>query len=209
MSSSLKLASSLTLGAALVLSTAACGSDSPSTPAETVTVTETAEAAPAETSTETSTDAATEEGDAEGDAGAPTHTDPAARAAQAALAARPGDVISIDPEGGDVWSVQVRTTAGEGTEVYVNATTGEVQRERPEALPSEARDGMPAITAVEAIDIALGAAEAGAAVGELDLGTERGTVVWEIKVREGSGGTEFYIDASTGAIVKQEAADWD
>lgn len=199
MSSSTKLVSSLTLGAALVLTTAACGSGSSDTPAETVTVTATVEAPPAETSTETST----EDGAAEGDASALTHTDPAARAAQAALAARPGDVISIDPELGDIWEVHVRTTDGEGIELYVNAATGAVVREGAERLPREARDSAPTVTAVEAIDIVL-AAVPGASILELDLGTERGTVVWEIEARDGRTTIEFDIDAATGKILKQE-----
>lgn len=135
---------------------------------------------------------------------APTHSDPAARAAQGALAAVPGDVISIDPERGSVWSVLVRDANGRGTEVYVDATDGTVNRQEREALPAVARTGAPAITAVEAIDVALKAQPSGA-VRELDLGLERTRVVWEIKVR-GGGNTEFYIDATSGQIVKQERA---
>lgn len=113
-------------------------------------------------------------------------------------------MISIDPERGSVWSVLVRDANGRGTEVYVDATDGTVNRQEREALPAVARTGAPAITAVEAIDVALKAQPSGA-VRELDLGLERTRVVWEIEVR-GGGNTEFYIDATSGQIVKQERA---
>ncbi len=39
---------------------------------------------------------------------------------------------------------------------------------------------------------------------ELDLDTERGVVVWEILAREGRLQIEFYVDATTGSILKRE-----
>ncbi|MDR0482617.1 MAG: PepSY domain-containing protein [Cellulomonadaceae bacterium] len=146
--------------------------------------------------------------DAESTEGAgtvPAGTDPAAAAALAAIAAGDGEVISIDPENGDVWSVLVRTSDGNGVERYVNAATGEIVRERPEPLPAEAVAGTPAVSANKAIDIVL-EARPGAVVRELDLGTDRGTVVWEILVQD-STPTEFYVDATTGTILKEEVAD--
>lgn len=187
----------VTLAAAstLFLTTGCGGSD------EATSETPTVEAS--QTPTSEATGATPTESDSPADA--LTHADPAARAAQGALVAVPGGaVISIDPESGDVWSVLVRTPDGSGTEVYVNAATGEVVRQQSEPLPAEARAAAPTVTAIAAIDTAL-AARPGA-VRELDLGTEQSVVVWEILVRNG-GETEFYIDAATGAVVKQEAAD--
>lgn len=189
----------------MLLVTSACGSEqsdggqtTPATSATSPSVADTPAAADtpgaAETPAGTDTPAAS----------APTHADPAARAAQGALAAVAGDVISIDRERGSVWSVLVRDTNGRGTEVYVDATNGSVSRQRSEQLPTVARSAAPTFTAIEAIDVALEAQPSGA-VHELDLGTERGVVVWEIEVR-GGGNTEFYIDASTGKIVKRERA---
>ncbi|MBO1901225.1 PepSY domain-containing protein [Leucobacter weissii] len=136
---------------------------------------------------------------------ATTHADPAARAAEAALAAIPGDVVSLDPENGDVWSVELRDENGDGVELYINATTGEIVRRQAESLPSEARDGGPGVTALEAIDIALGALSDGE-IRELDLDTERGVVVWEILARDG-GEVELTIDAESGEILAQELDD--
>lgn len=154
-----------------------------------------------ETTAETSDDATTET-----DAAAPSHTDPAARAAQGALAAEPDSaVLSIDPETGDEWEVLVRRADGSGAEIYVNAQSGETLRERAAQVPAAAADAAPQFTAVEAIDVALGAVPDGA-IRELDIDTEAGVVVWEILVGGGGGATEFYIDATTGDIVKQESA---
>lgn len=190
----------LLAAASVLLVTSACGSEGADS-GETAPTTSATSATPAPASTPAESPAAT---DAPAP-GEPSHADPAARAAQGALAAVAGDVISIDRERGSTWSVLVRGTNGSGTEVYVDATNGTVSRKRSEQLPAVARSAAPTFTAVEAIDVALKAQPSGA-VHELDLDRDRGRVVWEIEVRGGGGNTEFYIDASTGEIVKQERA---
>lgn len=189
----IKPTAALALGAAVLLTagcTAGGAEPSPEAPPQSTTP------APSETTPSP----------AETPAPTPGHTDPAARAAEAALAAQPGAVISVDAEGGDVWSVLVRTDDGAGVELYVDATSGEVQRQRADDLPSAARSAAPRVTAVEAMDIALGALTDGR-IRELDLDTERGAVVWEIKAGDSSGLVEFYVDATTGDILKQELDD--
>ncbi len=190
----------LLAAASVLLVTSACGSEGADS-GETAPTTSATSATPAPASTPAESPAAT---DAPAP-GEPSHADPAARAAQGALAAVAGDVISIDRERGSTWSVLVRGTNGSGTEVYVDAANGTVSRKRSEQLPAVARSAAPTFTAVEAIDAALKAQPSGA-VHELDLDRDRGRVVWEIEVRGGGGNTEFYIDASTGEIVKQERA---
>ena len=188
----------LALGAAILL-TAGCTAGSAAPTAE-------APAQPTTTATPETTPTETTPAPDETPAPAPGHADPAARAAEAALAAQPGAVISVDAEGGDVWSVLVRTDDGDGVELYVDATSGEVQRQRPDDLPGAARSAAPQITAIEAIDIALGALTDGR-IRELDLDTERGAVVWEILTSENGALIEFYIDATMGDILKQELDD--
>ncbi|HMR47800.1 MAG TPA: PepSY domain-containing protein [Arachnia sp.] len=205
----------LALAAAATLAVAGCGSPSTGpaeSPAAPPSATETSatpvetEAPPTSEAPEETPSPSIEDSTSPAENGAPTHTDDAARAAQGALAAVPGDVISIDREGRDLWSVEVRTVQGEGVELYVEASTGVVQRQQSQRLPAEARDSAPAVTAVEAIEIALGALP-NSTVWEVDLDTKRGTVVWEILVRDGVRLTEFYIDAATGEILKQETSD--
>lgn len=201
MSFSTKLVSSVALGVAIAA--AGCGSGADPAPTDTETAQGPVTLRPDATTESTEAPETDDADTASPDDDAPEHADPAARAALAALVAVPGDVIAIDREDGGIWSVEVRTSAGDGVEVYVDGSTGDILRQRPESLPSEARDGAPAVTAVEAIDIVLAAAP-GAVTRELDIGTERGVVVWEIEVRDGGGEIEFYVDASTGEILEQE-----
>ena len=189
----------LLAAASVLLITSACGSEGTNS-GETGPTTAATSAAPTPASSPVESPAAT----GAATPGEPTHADPAARAAQGALTAVAGDVISIDRERGSTWSVLVRGTNGRGTEVYVDATNGTVSRKQSEQLPTVARSAAPTFTAIEAIDVALKAQPSGA-IHELDLGRDRSRVVWEIEVRGGSN-TEFYIDASTGEIVKQERA---
>lgn len=100
-----------------------------------------------------------------------------------------------------VWEVDVLGQDDSGVEVYVDTRSGEVVRQRPTDLDSDQRPA-PAITAVEAIDIALGAGDG--RVVEMDLDTDKGVRVWEVDVVASTGGIEFFIDAETGDIVKQE-----
>lgn len=125
-------------------------------------------------------------------------------AAEIALEAVPGAVVEIElgREGTNVvWEVGVLGEDGSGVELYIDRSTGDVLRQSTLRLDSEQRTA-PAVTAVEAIDIALDASPG--RVTAVDLGTERGQVVWEIEVIGTSGGMELYIDAATGDVVKQE-----
>lgn len=135
--------------------------------------------------------------------------EPAARAAQAALDAVPGIVVSIDSEDddgtGNVWSVQLRDDNGEGIELYIDAETGDVVREEPESVPQEAQGSTPKITAFDAIDIALETVPGGA-IDDVDLDTELGVVVWDVVVIDG-GEMDLTIDAETGEVLHQERDD--
>jgi uncharacterized membrane protein YkoI len=131
----------------------------------------------------------------------------AADAAAAALAAVSGAVVEIGTgteNGAPVWEVLVRTDDGSGVEVYVDQASGAIVKQEPEELPDEARTAAPAVTAADAIATALAAVPGD--VRDVDLGTESGTVVWEVEVAHGGGATEVYVDATTGEIVKQEPA---
>ncbi|MGV1006228.1 MAG: PepSY domain-containing protein [Candidatus Nanopelagicales bacterium] len=184
---------------ALTLGLAGCGGNDAETPVATATVTETA---PAETPAATET-AAT-------DAATPAGAATAEQAAATALATIDGSqLVEIGrdtDDGQDIWEVLVRAEDGTGIEVYVDANTNSVLRQSPESLPSEVANGMPAVRAEDAMATAL-AAKPGA-VTDVDLDTEAGAVVWTVVVREASGvSTEFYIDATSGEIVKQEIDD--
>ena len=129
-------------------------------------------------------------------------------AADAALAAVPGGaVIEIDrgtERGLPIWEVLVRNPNGGGTELYLDAATGDVIKQETAGLPPYARASAPTITASAAIAAALSATPG--TVEEVGLGQERGSTVWEVLVAGANGRVEHYIDATTGDIIKQEAA---
>lgn len=220
MKSRTRLLAGMTLSAAVMLGAAGCGfgTDTVGAPPENSTSPEVpATEAPAsevplpETSapTDPATDGAVETQqpvESEQPAETPAGVDQAVLAAEAALAEVPGDVISLDREDRDVWSVEIRTSDAEGVELYVDAVTGEVQGQHAESLPREVRDSAPTVTAVEAIDIVLDASPE-AEVRELDIDSGRGTVVWEVQVRDSGGSIEYYVDAATGEILKEERDD--
>lgn len=121
----------------------------------------------------------------------------------AATTAVPGTVVEVgrDNEGTiPIWEVGVHN-GNTGTEVYVNRNTGEVIRQRPLVLSREQRQDA-AVTAEQAIRTAL--ADTPGDLREVDLGTHRGSLVWEVLVREGTRSWEFYIDAQTGKIVRRQ-----
>jgi uncharacterized membrane protein YkoI len=122
-------------------------------------------------------------------------------AIDAALKHSPGAVVEME-RATRLWEVTVLREDGSGTELYINVTTKEVIRESTAFLSPTQRQA-PAVTAADAIGTAID--EIQGRVIALDLGTERGTVVWEVLVSAGIGGTfEVYIDAATGGIVKIE-----
>ncbi len=139
---------------------------------------------------------------------APTGPLDARRAVDAALQAVPGVVVELGTDserGRAVWEVGVLRDDGTGVELYIDQENGEVVREGVLRLDTEQRTA-PLLSAPEAIDVALAAVPG--AVDELDLGTERSTVVWEVMVAADAGGRyELYIDAASGEILKQERDD--
>ena len=124
-----------------------------------------------------------------------------AQAIEAALAHAPGAVVEVDAEPRR-WEVTVLRENGTGVELYIDAASGEVTRERDARL-SRVQSTAPKVTAAEAIGIALG--NTPGQIIELDLDTERGAVVWELLVRADAGGRfEIYVDATTGEVLKVE-----
>lgn len=169
-------------------------------PAETATATPTETAAP----TETTPGAEAEESEEPSATQAPDGPLDAAGAIAAALAHTPGAVVEVDAER-STWEVTVLREDGTGVELYIDATSGEVTRERDQRLSPTQRTA-PTVTAAEAIDIALGAVPG--TIIELDLGLDRTTVVWEVLVRADAGGRmEVYVDAATGSVLKTERDD--
>ncbi|MBP8921003.1 MAG: PepSY domain-containing protein [Micropruina sp.] len=174
---------SVILGAAFLLGATACSSPT-STPSPAGTPTVAAPSSPASTSP------------------SPGAADVFA-AMTAATKAVPGTVVEVgrDREGTvATWEIGVRT-ADAGVEVYVNRATGEVMRQRPLVLSREQRQDT-TVTAEQAIRTAQ--ADTPGDLMELDLGTDRGRLVWEVVVREGARSWEFYIDAQDGTIVRRQ-----
>lgn len=121
-----------------------------------------------------------------------------------ALEAVQGDVLSLDREDDDSrWEVLVRTADGNGTEVWVDATSGDVLDQRSEDVPGEARDSAPEFTAMEAVEAARTAVSDGT-VTDLDIDREGGKVVWDVVVEGNGTETDVQIDATNGEILKQE-----
>lgn len=179
---------SVVFSAAFLFSVTACSSPAP-TPAGTPSV---ATSTPAPAESPTSASASPTPGEAD-----------AFAAMTAATTAVPGTVVEVgrDREGTTaVWEIGVRNGSS-GTEVYVNRATGEVIRQRPLVLSREQRQDA-AVTAEQAIRTAQ--ADTPGELMELDLGTERGRLVWEVVVREGARSWEFYIDAQDGTILRRQ-----
>jgi len=134
----------------------------------------------------------------------------AAQAAEVALKTVPGGtVLEIDPgfEGGHaVWEVLVRKPDNTGVELYIQASTGTVLKQKPALVPAEAKGSSTTVTIQQASETAVAAVPGGRLI-EIDLGTFSGRTVWEALVAGANGRTEIYIDASTGKIIKQERAD--
>lgn len=110
-----------------------------------------------------------------------------------------------DEAGRQVWYVLVRDPAGAGTELYLARDNGDLVQQRPEPVPAVAQGDLPALTAQQGLEAALGAVPGD--VIEFDLGTEQGRTVWAVLVRGDNGRFEVYVDADTGEIIKQERDD--
>ncbi len=143
-------------------------------------------------------------GDSVADGEVPDGRVDAAASIEIALQAVPGDAVELglDRRGTSiVWEVGVLGADGAGTEVSIDSRSGEVVRQESLRL-SSAQSTAPDVTAAEAIAIALDTVSG--RVKAMDLGTERGIVVWEVEVIGTGGGTEIYIDSQSGTVVKQE-----
>lgn len=181
---------SVALGAALLLTATACSAPAPASSPTAASPSVSAEPTTPAPSTPT--------------AASPTAGPADVFAAMtAATTAVPGTVVEVgrDNEGTTpIWEVGVRN-GSTGTEVYVNRSTGEVIRQRPLVLSREQRQDA-AVTAEQAIRTAL--ADTPGDFRELDLGTHRSSLVWEVVVREGTRSWELYVDAKTGKIVRRQ-----
>lgn len=184
---------------------AACGDDSDDAES-TVTVTQEAptdDASGSDTTAATTTSQSDSNGRSDS-TDAQTSAVDAADALEAALDAKPGSyAVEIDEEDGRVWEVTL-VVDGEGLEVFVEASTGDVTGEKPTSLDSEQREA-PSVTAAEAIDAAL--AEKPGTLHSLELDRDNGTVVWEATVIDGTQEWDIVIDASSGDILRAELDD--
>lgn len=185
------------LTGAVVLTGCSSADDEPASDSPTPTPTATETASP--------TDGPSPTTDAEAVAPLPT----AQSAVEAALAVVAGGAVveggQTDEAGREVWYVLVRDPAGAGTELYLARDNGDLVQQRAEPLPDVAQGDLPALTALQGLEAALGAV-AGDVV-EFDQGTEDGRTVWAVLVSGHDGRFEVYVDASTGDIVKQERDD--
>ena len=194
-----KAATAIVVVPLTAFSLAACSQDS-ATPAETVTVTASPTdvmAPPTNAMSPTETTSPTSQ---------PTGAELDASAAiTAATRIVPGDAIAggrTGEAGRKVWYITVRENRNTATEVYVDRSSGEGVRQQPEDLPPVAQQ-MPSLSAEQGIEKALEVSPGGAVV-EFDLETFRGGPAWYVFMRGGSNGQrEAYVDANSGAILKQ------
>lgn len=191
-------AGALALGASTLMFTA-CGSPTPRTPLAVPT----AAATPSPTATDTPSETSFEPVP---DNEVSTGRIDAGSAIDTALQAVPGAVVELElgrERATIVWEVGVLGADGSGTEIYLDAQSGTVLRQGRLVLDAAQRTA-PTITARQALDTARQTVEG--TVKSMDLDTERGVVVWEVVVIGARGGTELSIDATTGAVVRQQRA---
>lgn len=128
----------------------------------------------------------------------------AAAALTTALDARPGSyAVEIDEEDGRFWELTL-VDGGDGVELTVDRSSGEVVGERPTSLDPEQKDA-PKVTAADAVATAL--ADKPGELDSLDLDRERGQVAWEATVISGREEWNLWIDPATGEIVNSELDD--
>jgi uncharacterized membrane protein YkoI len=129
----------------------------------------------------------------------------ASAAITAATQIVPGDAIAggrTGEAGRKVWYITVRENRNTATEVYIDRVSGEKVKQKQEDLPAVAQQ-MPSLSAEQGIEKALEVSPGGAVV-EFDLETFRGGPAWYVFMRGGSNGQrEAYVDANSGAILKQ------
>lgn len=143
----------------------------------------------------------------EGSSGADTDdgaVDTAHRAIEIALADSPGSaVVEIErdtSDGVDVWELNLLTADGAGHEIKIAVDDGRIVKQGSTTLDAE-QQSAPKVTAAEVIAIALDAQPGELLGAELD--TEKGVVVWQVKVRSTSGAeVKTYFDPATGDVVQ-------
>ena len=121
---------------------------------------------------------------------------------ETALAAVPGVVIGIEDEtyrSVPVWTVLVRTAGGGGTEVKIDQVSGEVLAQEAEDL-SRFQAQSTQVSVEQAIAVAL--TEVPGTLLEMELDDEKGTVIWEAKVRGANGVQKVKIDAATAEVLR-------
>lgn len=103
-------------------------------------------------------------------------------------------------DGIDVWEVDLLTADGGGLTVKIAVDDGRIVKQEPTNLDAE-QQSAPGVTAAEIITIALDS-QPGDLLG-VELDTENGVVVWEVKVRS-TGGAEvkMFFDPNTGEVVQ-------
>lgn len=124
----------------------------------------------------------------------------------AALEEVDGAVLSMDREE-TRWEVLVRGADGNGTEVWVDSTSGEVLEQRSEQVPSEAGNQDPDFTAKQAIDAALSVTSASGTVNDVDLERVSDTLVWDVTVEAEGGETTVRLGADRGDVITKEEED--
>ncbi|AGP30270.1 PepSY domain-containing protein [Corynebacterium terpenotabidum] len=188
--------------AALGLSLTACSGDNGSTvtPA-TVTVTQGADAT---ASTSASGSAAATATDSASGSTSQGSVDATAAITTALDHVVDAFVVEVDDEDGRYWEVTVATADGQGIEVTIDQSSGDVLSERNVTLDSWQKDA-PSVTAEDAVSAAL-AAQSGQ-LESLDLDREGGQVVWEVKVVDGGDEWDLWIDPSTGEVLRSERDD--
>lgn len=131
----------------------------------------------------------------------------AAKTAQGVIA---GTVTSIESEDAGTWEVSVFTKQDTEHEVRISADGTTVV-----SGPSEQRLGSNVLqryrTLVDSAKIDVTAAAKAVEkespqglIKELDLDSWRGTTTWEAELRDGAQSREIYLDAATGAVLKNE-----
>ncbi|QQZ63356.1 PepSY domain-containing protein [Paenibacillus sonchi] len=138
------------------------------------------------------------------------------KAEQAALKAAPGRVESIDLEkkpSGAYYEVDIQQQNKE-IDVRVDAYTGSIISVREEAdddddgdiQPADAAESKAVISAAQAAEAASAAAKG--KVVEIDLDQNKGSLVYEVEVRNGKVTTEVGVDAYTAKVLYTDE-DWE
>ena len=195
-----------------VLALAGCSAQSP--PQATVTVTSTPTQVPVSESPTPSAPAPnTPTASSSPDTGTTTASARYAALAAAAKTAQnlsAGTVTSIESKDAGTWEVSVFTKQDTEHEVHISADGSTViSGPSEQRLSSSALQRYRSLVDSAKIDV-IAAAQVvekespQGLIEELDIDSWRGTTTWEAEVKEGSQSREIYLDAMTGAVLKNE-----